>query len=338
MKSRLPPSTSTSTTGSAVGSESEGMFDNSVIASMLGFGGGGVGSAAPNYIVANPTWDWTDAWPKTDTVEQRGDPRTGGYKIHATPQGGLEADGTIWGEEGSGSIGDLKYSGSNRYGTVENRAGLYGEDGERRIGHHHQYSARKVTGQASYGGLNAGFEGNGPNVSADMNVGEDGAAVGLQGTLADAAVTLDNIGTSSHDQLGRFGLSEGVGAAGRLHWGDKDKDGYHEFGLGADLGPFSFDVKSEDPLRDLMGPLGGIADLAGVSFADNKGNNNWTHAAWDTASGLAENIDPSVIAGPLMAPVEGLSNAWDTVSGFAENLDPSVIAGPLVAPLSRLWD
>ena len=41
------------------------------------------------------------------------------------------------------------------------------------------------------------------------------------------------------------GGSAGVGLAGRVHYGDSDGDGVREYRIGADFGPFSFDVKSE---------------------------------------------------------------------------------------------
>ncbi|NJL63724.1 MAG: hypothetical protein HC903_20145 [Methylacidiphilales bacterium] len=38
-----------------------------------------------------------------------------------------------------------------------------------------------------------------------------------------------------------------MGYSARGHWGDQDKDGRKEIGFGADVGPVSFDIKTEDP-------------------------------------------------------------------------------------------
>jgi hypothetical protein len=75
------------------------------------------------------------------------------------------------------------------------------------------------------------------------------------------SVTAGNIGTGVRDEESRFGLGAGVGGAGRLHWEDADGDKRPEYGFGADIGPVSFDVKTEDPLMTAarMSPFGAIA-------------------------------------------------------------------------------
>src|SRR4029079_11016265 len=90
--------------------------------------------------------------------------------------------------------------------------------------------------------------------NAEASIGDDGATLGAGATLVGGSVTLggDPSRKSDKDESVRLGLSEGAGMAGRLHWGDKDKDGHREYGFGADVGPFSFDIKSEDPLRTLI--------------------------------------------------------------------------------------
>lgn len=67
------------------------------------------------------------------------------------------------------------------------------------------------------------------------------ASLGLQANGAELAA--NNIGTQEHNL--RFGLSAGEGFGGRLHYGDADKDGVREMGFGFDLGPASFDMRSE---------------------------------------------------------------------------------------------
>lgn len=336
-----------------------GLFGNSAMGGFLGLGG----LPFQNNIMLNPTWDWTDAWPRDrEVTETWGDPMKGGLRVRGTPEGGFYGDGTIWGAQSKDRIGGADVNTSLRFGTLENRAGLYrDDDGNTRVGHHHQYSLFKDQIEATWQGGGASLEANGPNVSFDANVGTDGLSLGAQATLADVAGTVHNIGSGSQDQLARLGISEGVGAAGRLHWGDKDRDGYREYGFGADIGPVSFDLKSEDPLRDIFGAATGgfgpmAMDLLGLDLKDSRGNSNWTHAvgegissaagtAWDGITGLAgdawdwaSGIDPSTLGGPLMAPLGGLGDAWDTVSDWASGIDPSVIGGPLTAPLGGLGE
>lgn len=58
---------------------------------------------------------------------------------------------------------------------------------------------------------------------------------------------------SDTDQEIRGGLDLGLSLGGRLHYGDSDGDGLREYGGGLDLGIFSFDLKTEDPVRTLFG-------------------------------------------------------------------------------------
>ena len=50
----------------------------------------------------------------------------------------------------------------------------------------------------------------------------------------------------SDDYTIRLGASAGAGAGGRMHWSDDDGDGVREFGVGADVGWFSADLKWEN--------------------------------------------------------------------------------------------
>jgi hypothetical protein len=112
--------------------------------------------------------------------------------------------------------------------------------------------------------------------SAEGSGGTDGFTGGLQANLVEGAVTLGNFGNKTDDGKAltnesnmRMGLSAGVGAAGRLHWGDSDGDKQREYGFGFDYGPVSFDYKTEDPMRTgLAAVLGGIAGPGGVYAAD----------------------------------------------------------------------
>jgi hypothetical protein len=136
------------------------------------------------------------------------------------------------------------------------------EDGNWRIGHKQGVTTNKTTinkgGDVSgdYGGYSASYE---------ANVGSDGAAVGVQGNAGDGSVMLGGPPSkdSNTDAQTRIGVSEGVGGAGRLHWGDADKDGHREYGYGFDFGPLSYDFKTEDPtgLRGLNKSLGPALDM-----------------------------------------------------------------------------
>jgi hypothetical protein len=136
------------------------------------------------------------------------------------------------------------------------------EDGNWRIGHKQGVTTNKTTinkgGDVSgdYGGYSASYE---------ANVGSDGATIGVQGNAGDGSVTRGGPPSkdSNTDEQTRFGLSVGEGGAGRLHWGDADKDGYREYGFGVDVGPLSYDFKSEDPtgLRGLNKSLGPALDM-----------------------------------------------------------------------------
>ena len=124
-------------------------------------------------------------------------------------------------------------------------------------------------------GINAGYgqQGQGAFVDAQADaLGADaqaylnpnqGANVGATAYLLQGAVQGGNIGTGSADSEARIGAALGVGAAGRLHWADSDGDGNREYGFGADIGPLTFDVKSEDPVADFIPGMGLVRGLTG---------------------------------------------------------------------------
>jgi hypothetical protein len=101
--------------------------------------------------------------------------------------------------------------------------------------------------------------------NADASVTSDGISVGLGANAGEGSLTFGTSGSDSDlDTTTRVGLSEGVGLAGRIHFGDADKDGTPEIGVGADIGPVSFDVKSEDPARLGLGLMGAATGGVGV--------------------------------------------------------------------------
>lgn len=140
----------------------------------------------------------------------------------------------------------------------------------------------------------ANLEYGGGTAAVDAWVNPDsGFSLGAQANVAEAALTAGTSDkNSSADEVGRFGLSKGVGLAGRGHWGDSDADGFREYGFGADFGPFSFDAKSEDPLRTLMKSPIGFGPLSDLWLPQG----NITHDSSKLVGGLA-------------------SDAWETGSG-----------------------
>jgi hypothetical protein len=82
-----------------------------------------------------------------------------------------------------------------------------------------------------------------------------GTTVGLSGGLTSNDATLGfggglslldvAGGVGDQEENARVGFSFGPSAGGRVHHGDADGDGIRELGIGADIGYFSFDVRSE---------------------------------------------------------------------------------------------
>jgi hypothetical protein len=116
---------------------------------------------------------------------------------------------------------------------------------------------------------------------------ENGANVGATAYWAQAALTGGNIGTGAADSEGRIGLAAGVGAAGRLHWGDADGDGNREYGFGADIGPLTFDVRSEDPVADFIPGMGLVRDLTGSENLTNSIGSGLASAGRGIANGAS---------------------------------------------------
>ncbi len=220
-----------------------------------------------------------------------------------------------------------------------------------------RYGAGGNAGVANFsineGGLVSG-QAEALTASAEASWGDSGATLGAQATLVGGSMTFGNeTAASNTDESVRLGLSEGVGLAGRLHWGDKDKDGQAMYGLGADFGPFSFDIKSEDPLRTLartaMGPMGSMVgdyllpggnmtntagEYAGQAWDAAKeyggaaldtisdyGNQAWEGAGelWDSAKDYGSQAYDTVAG--------GLSSAYDTASDYASGAYNTVAGG-----------
>jgi hypothetical protein len=114
------------------------------------------------------------------------------------------------------------------------------------------------TGADGQGGYLQG-DASGPSFDVSSYAGTDGFGLGAQAAVGGFNIGAGTTGTDT-DEYAKFGLSEGVGAAARGYWGDSDSDGFREYGFGADFGPFSIDMKTEDPVRMLAQqlPLGGL--------------------------------------------------------------------------------
>ena len=199
--------------------------------------------------------------------------------------------------------------------------------------------------------------------SADAWLNPDsGFSLGAQANVAEAAITAGTTGTGDNDRTTRFGLSEGVGAGVRGLCGDRDKDGLREYGFGFDFGPFSADLKTEDPLRDFgLGMMPGVGSLLGqyvpggnlteglantlglttrnatigdtADLISGLAGNAWSGAkegvagAWNGARGLAGDAwsGASDMAGGVYDYAsEQAGNAYDKVAGFGSNLWDSV--------------
>lgn len=85
-----------------------------------------------------------------------------------------------------------------------------------------------------------GFDAGVLTANAGATIGSSTTSVGAGANLIEGSLSLAN---KEHGI--RVGGSIGVGLAGRAHYGDADGDGIRELGFGADIGPLSFDIKSE---------------------------------------------------------------------------------------------
>lgn len=182
--------------------------------------------------------------------------RSGGFGL----QSGLIGDQDGW----HASSDLLGYNGFQGERLESDGSTTYGEGHSVRVaGVNVGYGQR---GEGAYGEFQA--DALGADAQAQFNA-EQGANVGATAYLAQAALTTGDIGTDATDREARIGLAAGVGAAGRLHWADSDGDGNREYGFGADIGPLTFDVRSEDPVRDFVPGLDAAASLLGVDQGTN---------------------------------------------------------------------
>jgi hypothetical protein len=161
--------------------------------------------------------------------------------------------------------------------------------------------------------------------SLDSSFNQDGISIGAQANVAEGSVTLGTSGTkredgsdSDEDQTFRFGLSEGVGLAGRVHFGDADQDHNPEFGVGADFGPVSFDVKTEDPLRTGAALISPNASLAGQILDDNP--SNLTKDVMQATVGATPEDGLNAGRGLVASAKEAVAGAEEQVAGGVRDL------------------
>ena len=196
-----------------------------------------------------------------------------------------------------------------------------------------------IDGQAGTGGLEA-------------SVGSDGATLGGGFTAVGGSVSVND----GHEGT-RFGLSEGPSLAARAHWGE-DKDGFRQYGAGGDVGPFSVDFTTNDPLRSLarhgLDPTGGLladwllpegnttesaANMAGLTTKHADLGTTWDVATstagsiYDGAAGVAGSVwdGATSTAGSLY------DGARDLASGLPSLKDMG-IGQPLMPDLGGLLD
>jgi hypothetical protein len=156
------------------------------------------------------------------------------------------------------------------------------------------------------------------NANAEASFGSDGATLG-----AGASVIAGSVSAHDDHEAARLGLSYGVGMAGRTHWG-QGADGYRSYGVGADIGPVSFDFQTNDPLRSGLGMIPGVGSMIpGMMGMDPKENmtedaanafglttkNADLGTTWDAAKGIAGDAYNGV--------ANTASNAYDAVSNTA---------------------
>jgi hypothetical protein len=123
------------------------------------------------------------------------------------------------------------------------------------------------------------------SASARAQVSSKGAAFGIQADGPQVASINRESGTAG-DEMHRFGFSPiGPGLELRGHWDDADGDGLRELGFGADIGDFSFDFTTEDPLRSLARSAS-FERIGGHRGAPEDSERNWTAEAVESVSNL----------------------------------------------------
>ncbi len=214
-------------------------------------------------------------------------------------QGGYEAGGALL--QGADEYLDVSF------GYGEGKAGAWGDEGGTRYGL--KAGAGLAKADINEGGPVSGNVGS-VTGNVEASVGDSGLTVGIGANAGEGAIDIGNMSDQSKtDESVTLGASAGLGFGGRLHWGDSDKDKQREYGLGFDVGPVSFDYKTEDPLRSALGGA-----LTKPLLPDSKVNMTDTAIDYGSAAGSAI----AEYGGAAYDTVAGTAGkAWDTTSDFA---------------------
>ncbi len=174
---------------------------------------------------------------------------------------------------------------------------------------------------------NFGFDVGALDASANASFNKNTAGIGAQANLIEGSVshgTSDR--NSADDRFIRLGGSVGVGAAGRVHYGDADGDGRREYGFGFDAGPVSFDYKTENPIGDLLTmPLMGTNVLMnglglGLGrYAPGSMVQRGVEGAWDWATNGGPGRAMSAVGNGLSTVGRGIGNAASAVGSGIVN-------------------
>jgi hypothetical protein len=174
------------------------------------------------------------------TAHGRGPRREDGYRGRlGYAQGGTGS----WGIAGRAGLldGATPGGGSGSLFTAQGGAGRW-IDPQGRV--NYGANADVAALRLGLGGGPVSAEGGMFTAQAGATINRSTAAIGAQANLIEGALT--GAGRLwGDDHMIRGGASYGAGLAGRVHYGDDDSDGIPELGFGFDLGPATFDIKSE---------------------------------------------------------------------------------------------
>jgi hypothetical protein len=192
----------------------------------------------------------------------------GGYDFGGGYGTGAAESGEWWQRMG----GDLPFINGSLLSWGEN------DDKDTRYG----AKAEAGAGKLEYKGDGWSADASAFGANGEASVGTNGATFGGGLTIVGGSTTVGKFDPKSNtDTTTRFGLSAGPSFGLRTHWGDSDGDGHREIGAGFDLGIFSADLKTEDPLRSGISMTPGGQAL--TYLLDDK--SNWTESMLGWAGG-----------------------------------------------------
>jgi hypothetical protein len=193
------------------------------------------------------------------------------------------------------------------YVSVNGNIGIFGDPNKKNMRGGLKADAQLfngTTGNNGFFGGSLGLDGGLFGANAEQSIGQDGFTFGAQSYVTQGGVRIGDVSKSEvNDEQLRVGGGVGLGASGRLHWGDQDDDGRKEIGFGFDAGPLSFDLKTEDPLLTTLKFFAPIAGFGTDVLTDDKKVNltdatinlvnkagNLVHKALDKKGNLSDEI------------------------------------------------